>query len=108
MKTRIFLISCIAAAMLVMILSPAWAQGVPGNGPMPPMPPSNRPSGGPGPSMSPQEQSGPSPDGTITLDEFVAGWSKVIKDRFVQMDANGDTVLSKEELAKRQGPGPRS
>jgi hypothetical protein len=107
MKTRMFLISCIAATMLVMILSPAWAQGVPGNGPMPPMPLLDRPSGGPGPSMSPPEQSGPSPDGTITLDEFVAGWSKVIKDGFMRMDTNGDGVLSKDELAKCQSPGSR-
>ena len=45
-------------------------------------------------------------DGAVTLDEFLAAWNKTAKDQFARLDANGDGVLSKEELAKGRGPGP--
>ena len=63
-----------------------------------------------GPGLSPPSpgQLDSNQDGNVTLEEYSPAWNKVLKEQFKRLGANGDTVLSKEELAKRPGPGPRS
>lgn len=87
-----------------MSLCVAWAQGDPGNNPSPPTPPGGRP-GGPPPFMPRPEELDANQDGNVTWDEYSAAWNKVIEKQFKRLDANGDGVLSKEELAKGYGPG---
>ena len=78
----------------------------PGADPKPPMPPGDRPDGGPPPMPPKPEAFDANQDGSVTLDEFLAAWNKTTKELFSRLDANGDGVLSKEELAKGRGPGP--
>ncbi|MCX7590689.1 MAG: EF-hand domain-containing protein [Kiritimatiellae bacterium] len=43
-------------------------------------------------------------DGKVTLDEYLAAWTEVGKARFKTIDANGDGVVTKEEMDKaREG-----
>ena len=39
-------------------------------------------------------------DGKVTLDEYLAAWAEVGKARFKAVDANGDGVVTKEEMEK--------
>jgi len=106
MKTNVLLLGCIAVAALAIFTLPVWAQGGPDDNQMPPPPPG--PAGGGPPPFAPSpEDMDANNDGNVTLDEYTAAWDKVIKERFKKMDANADGQLSKEELAKRPGPGLR-
>jgi hypothetical protein len=42
----------------------------------------------------------------VTQEEYIAAWTKAIKEQFKRLDTNHDGELSKTELAKSFGPGP--
>ncbi|HOT50761.1 MAG TPA: EF-hand domain-containing protein [Candidatus Hydrogenedentes bacterium] len=107
MKTNTFRSIGMAVAAWAICTFPAWAQGAPEAGPMPPPPGMDRPGGGPPPFMPPPEEMDANGDGNVSLDEFTAAWDKIGRERFKRHDANGDGILDKGELAKRPGPGPR-
>lgn len=97
--------------------------GGPGGGPgggqdsAPPMPPPDRAGGnsgngpgasGDGPPRPPSiEDMDANHDGSVSEAEFTAAAHKRDRTEFDRLDANGDGVLSKDELAKAKGPGQR-
>ena len=105
MKTSTFLMGGIAIAAVFMLLSPAWAQDNTGDNARPPMPPQGQPGGGHGPGLPAFEKFDANADGTVTFEEFSAALKKTHTEDFMNFDADGNGVLSKDELPK--GPRPR-
>ena len=112
MKTTLLVTGGIVLAASMMILSPALAQGGPGDGYGPPpggpggmMPPPGGPGGGHGPFGPNPDQLDANKDGKITNEEYSAAWGTVIAEQFKKLDANSDGSLSKKELEKAPGPG---
>lgn len=102
MKTQQMLFCGVpVAALALMLAAPLWAQGNRADGPPPPPP------GGPGGPMgfAPRlEALDPDQNGVVTEAEFFAAWRKSLQDHFARMDANGDGVLDKDEMARRPEP----
>lgn len=109
MKTRILPAMCILAATTLAPFS-AWAQDTSGEPPSHPGPPEGRPGGGPGAFPAPPQVLDTNQDGSVTLEEYTTAWNKAVGSHFKRLDADGDGVLSREELASAQGPrgGPGS
>lgn len=96
---------------------PGQGQGRPprpeGDAQGPPPPPPDAADGGSS-STAPQrpiwpprpEQWDSNGDGSVTFEEFCAAWDKFNQAQFNRVDANADGVLSTDELAKAQRPGP--
>jgi len=105
MKTqRILLCGLPVAALALMLAAPLWAQGNDMNGPPPPPPGGpGGPGGPPGFAPRPDQWDGDQ-NGVVTEAEFSAAWKKSLDEHFARMDANGDGVLDKEEMAKRPAP----
>ncbi len=72
----------------------------------PPMPPEGQKGGPGGPFMASIKSYDTNQDGTISQEEFTAGWNKENKERFARLDTDGNNMLSKEEVAKEQRRGP--
>lgn len=95
MKSRVLLVISIVVIDLAMVFSGVYAQtneqGQQGRG-------------GPRPPMPRMEDLDANNDGNVTFNEFSTGWNNVLNEQFTKMDANGDNVLTKDELPKPPSP----